>query len=429
MSSLDSSSDSKGNDSANISNLWRLFLLRNLMILVALAGIGIAHYFLHIHLSLASLFVVISSLVLFNIVVWFRTRSATNVTDNEIFFLLLVDICALAAILYFTGGATNPFIILFIFPLAISVTILPKRYAWVLAAISIALYSTLMFQFEPINISHSSHVSDEAFNLHILGMWMAFILAASLISYFVVQMGNTIRAQQMELQRAREVALRDRQIIALGTLAASTAHEMGTPLGTIHLIACEIENELQDAPIQVQKDIVTLKEQVARCKEALSNLSVSAGAVHLSSGNISNARVYLEDTLSNWKLIRTDVSVKTNWSSLSDSVEILVDKTLSQAIVNILDNAADASPDQIEWDACADGGMLRMEIRDRGRGLSDMANMHVGKQPYSEKDKGLGLGLFLSHAIIERFGGSVNLANREGGGLVTQFSVPLQARR
>lgn len=426
MSSVDSSSDSKGNDSANIYNLWRLFILRNLMILVALVGIGIAHYFLHLHLSLASLFVVISGLVLFNIVVWLRSRSAANVTDNEIFFQLLVDVCALAAILYFTGGATNPFIILFIFPLAISVTILPKRYAWVLAAISIALYSTLMFQFEPINISHSSHVSDEAFDLHILGMWMAFILAASLISYFVVQMGNTIRAQQLELQRAREVALRDKQIIALGTLAASTAHEMGTPLGTIHLIACEIENELQDAPVQVQKDIVTLKEQVARCKDALSNLSVSAGAVHLSSGNISNARAYLEETLSSWKSTREDVIVKTDWSSLSDSVEILVDKTLSQAIVNILDNAADASPDQVEWDAYADNDMLRMEIRDRGRGLSEMANMHIGKQPYSDKDKGLGLGLFLSHAIIERFGGSVNLANREGGGLVTQISVPLQ---
>ena len=412
--------------SASIYNLWRLFLLRILMILVALAGIGIARYVLHMHLSLASLFVVISGLVLFNIVVWLRTRSAASVTDNEIFFQLLVDVCALAAILYFTGGATNPFIILFIFPLAISVTILPKRYAWVLAALSIVLYSMLMFQFEPINMSHSSHVSDEAFNLHILGMWMAFILAASLISYFVVQMGNTIRAQQAELQRAREIALRDKQIIALGTLAASTAHEMGTPLGTIQLIASELENELLNAPEQVQKDIVTLKQQVSRCKEALSNLSVSAGTVHLSSGNISNTRAYLDEILSGWKATRADIQLKTNWDSRLDATNIHIDKTLSQAIVNILDNAADASPDQVEWDACAEKNMLRMEVRDRGRGLSDMANQHIGKQPYSEKDKGLGLGLFLSLAIIERFGGSVNIANREGGGLVTQVNVPLQ---
>ena len=100
---------------------------------------------------------------------------------------------------------------------------------------------------------------------------------------------------------------------------------------------------------------------------------------------------------------------------------------MSQAITNILDNAADVSPRAIEWYAHWDQKGCVLEIRDWGPGLTSEAKQKVGKEPYSEKPEGLGLGLFLAHAIIARFGGSVTLFNCDDGGSCTRVQLPCQA--
>jgi two-component system sensor histidine kinase RegB len=94
-------------------------------------------------------------------------------------------------------------------------------------------------------------------------------------------------------------------------------------------------------------------------------------------------------------------------------------------LCNILDNAADASPDDVQWQASWDRDWLTMEINDRGKGLSTEAEQLIGTRPYSEKGEGMGLGLFLAHSIISRFAGEVRLHNREGGGVTTRIRLPL----
>ena len=424
MSSLEAQFANK-TGKVNTAHLWRLFFLRNLFVSVQIIALLIAEFFIRVELSVTPLFLVAASLGLFNLFAWKRLNRDVDVTDNEIFNHLLVDVAGLTAILFFTGGASNPFITLFIFPLIISVTVLPARFAWILAGVTLACYSLLMFLFVPLNMEHVEHQMGGEFNLHILGMWMAFALSAGLVAHFVAKMGSTIRAQERLLVKAKEDALRDQQIIELGTLAASTAHELGTPLATMNLLASELMIETKAAKPQVRSDLKTLKEQIDRCKDALSNLSASTGAINVSDGTIIPVSEYMSNVLNAWQAVRQNVEIRTDWGGKDVESNVLDDRTLTQAIMNILDNAADASPNDVEWDAVWNDEQLVMEVRDRGRGLSDEIRDKVGKIPVSHKEQGLGLGLFLSHSIIERFGGSVNLSNREGGGMITRIVVPL----
>lgn len=424
MTSLESPISNKSRK-VNADHLRRLFFLRNLFVSVQVVAFVIAEFFVHIDLDLAPLLLISAGLAGFNIFAWNRLSRDIDVTDNEIFNHLLVDVAALTAILYFTGGASNPFITLFIFPLIISVTVLPARFAWILAGVTLVCYSLLMFLFVPLHMEHVKHQMGGEFNLHIVGMWMAFALSAGLVAHFVVKMGSTIRSQEMLLVKAKENALRDRQIVELGTLAASTAHELGTPLGTMNLLASELIKELNEASPQVRADLQVLKQQIDRCKEALSNLSASASAINISDGTITPVSEYLTTTLNAWQAVRQDVEIVTSWDGKGAEANLLDDRTLTQAIMNILDNAADASPSDVEWDAAWNSEELVMEIRDRGHGLSENIRQQLGKISVSQKEQGLGLGLFLSHAIIERFGGSVNLSNREGGGMTTRIIIPL----
>lgn len=410
---------------ANTHHLRRLFFLRNLFILAQLFAFCIAILYAHMQLQLVPLLLEVFVLAILNAFVWRRLKSSNDVSDNEIFRHLLIDTAALTIVLYFTGGASNPFITLFIFPLIIAVTVLPRRFAWVFMVITVFSYTLLMFQYIPMKMTGAEHDMD----LHVAGMWMAFVLSAGLVAHFVVKMGATIREQEDQLIKAREAALRDRQIIELGTLAASTAHELGTPLGTMNLLVSELKNELINAPAQINNDLDLLNLQIDRCKNALSNLSVSAGAINVSSGRVETVSEYLTSVLNEWKSVRPNTHVVTCWSGGNSLAKILDDRTLTQAVMNILDNAADASLEDIEWDASWDNEQLVMEIRDRGYGFAKDFKVSLGRSRSSQESQGLGLGLFLSHAIIERFGGTVNLINRDGGGMTTRIAIPLIVSR
>ena len=170
-----------------------------------------------------------------------RLRRKLPVSSVEFFAQLMVDVFALTALLYFSGGSTNPFISLYLLPLTIAAAALPWAYTWVMAAITISCYTLLLFYYVPLPHDHEEHNSE--FNLHVSGMWLAFVLSTVLIAWFVVKMGISIRERDKDLASAREQALRNEQLIALGTLAAGAAHELGTPLATMAIVSGELQDE------------------------------------------------------------------------------------------------------------------------------------------------------------------------------------------
>ncbi|MGD8498394.1 MAG: ATP-binding protein [Chromatiales bacterium] len=404
---------------ASTANLHRLFVLRNIAITAQVGAVLISLWYLELALPVGTLFAVIGALAAFNVFTALRLRRGPRVSHFEFLVQLLVDIMVFTVLLYLTGGATNPFALLYLMPMTIAATVLPGRYTWFIAIVTAACYSLLLWTYIPLP---HSHMGMDDFGLHVLGMWLGFVLSAGLIAYFVVGMGDTLRRREQALAAAREQALRDQQLVTLGTLAASTAHELGTPLGTMALLVEELDETL---PEDQRATTATLRQQIARCKEALSNLSSSAGAIRLTGGSRLTVDRYLQAIIDEWRDTRSGIELSTQFDGEIPAPSILADRTLTQALINILDNAADVSPSEVACEAAWSCDSVRLEILDRGPGLADEARHRAGEMGFSSKPDGMGLGLFLAHAIIRRFGGGVQLLNREGGGICTRITLPL----
>ena len=426
-------------ESANNTHLTRLFRLRILAILGQVLAILFTQHVLDIPLPLLKVATIILCIIIFNIYVWFRLvhihNKSTNpdpahdVSENELFLHLSFDVITLALLLYFTGGASNPFVLLFLFPLTITVTILPIRYAWLLAAITVISYSLLMFHYLPLPIGHNmhGHSDSSAYDLHLMGMWMAFILNACLITYYVYGMSSTIRKQQLQLIEAREQSIRDEQLVILGTLAASTAHELGTPLGTMSLLIDEIKTEIEQSEnkLTILEDLSKLRSQIGRCKTSLSDLSASVGASSdLFGGKQQPVCDYLQQLIAELK--HSHPAAKINFRcEIKTETTLFTDRTLSLSLINIIENSIEASPEFVDITINNMVNSIEIIIIDKGPGLTEEALQKIGQQPYSEKNLGLGLGLYLAYAAIRRRNGIINQQNKQDAGCITSIVLPL----
>ncbi len=402
-------------------NLQRLVAYRYLVLAGLVIGVAVA-VFRGFTLPFAPLLVVIAIFAALNLVTWLRLRwLGRPVGEQELFLHLFSDVLILAALLYFTGGSTNPFVSLFLLPLTLAAAALPGRYTWAIAVSALACYSLLMVWYYPLPHQHGIN-----FNMHVVGMWFGFVLSAILISYFAVKMSATLRERERALAQAREDALRDERLVALGTLAAGAAHELGTPLATMAVLAKDLESECAATP-DLTEPFQVLRSQIARCKEILSQLAISSGQMRAEGGRDQALDQYLQRIVEHWQKGRSAVVVRRNWEGTQPPPRIVADQTLTQAITNILNNAADASEQAVEVSGHWDERELRLEICDRGDGVSAAAAAHAGEPFFTTKPpgQGLGLGLFLAQSTIRRLGGSVELFNRQEGGACTRIVLPL----
>jgi two-component system, sensor histidine kinase RegB len=405
------------------SNLRRLFLLRNIVIAGQIAAIAAAVLWLDITLPVGPMAIVIAAQVLLNLWTWRQLHRNSPVSDLGFFAELLADAAALTALLALSGGSTNPFVSLYLLPIAVAAIALPARRAWLITSVTIACYTALLFYFLPL--THGEHeMHSSAFNLHILGMWVTFLASAVLITSFVTVMAASIRARDRELASARERELRDAQVLALGTFAAGAAHELGTPLSTIAVLAREMENDHRDVPA-LHEDLRLLRTQVEQCKAIITGLTAAAGHTRAGQAGRQSVRDFLDEVLEKWTLLRAPANLAVSWSSSGDPPDIVSDETISQTLINVLNNAADASPQSVEIEASWNADALTIEVRDRGAGIANEVAANAGRKPISTKSPNRGLGLFLANATIDRLGGSVALFNREGGGGCTRVTIPL----
>ena len=426
-----SSSDS------SLLNLQRLVMLRGVFVVGQGVAVWVASNVLALIEPGSVLFFTLWSIIVvfavFNLLTWWRLRLPKPVSEAELFSHVVLDVAVLTALLYLVGGSANPFASLLLLPLTIAVTALPGRYSRAMAVITVACYSLLMVFYLPLSATPTSHLADD-FALHIWGMWFNFVLSVGLIIYFVMKMGNTLRESDHALAQARENTLRDERLIALGTLATGAAHELGTPLATMAMLVAEIESEIEQACANtpdLRDKFAIFRDQVMRCKDILTTMAISAGQVRAESGRLFALDHFLENILHQWQAMRPAVRAQYHAQGSRPAPLIVGDQTLSQAIINILNNAADASPDHVTIDAQWSADELRIEVCDCGAGFTPMTQAHAGKMLFTTKTPGsieaggLGLGLFLVHATLSRLGGSLRLYNREGGGACAHVVLPL----
>lgn len=278
-------------------------------------------------------------------------------------------------------------------------------------------------------MDHGSTGAASDISLHIVGMWFNFVVSAGLITWFVLKMAAENRVQEARLSRYREDTLRDEQVLALATQAAGTAHALGTPLGTMAVLLKELQLE-HGNEANLQRDLQVLQQQVAACRAALLTLVEKADLKNQQLRMI-RLRDFLRSVLDQWQLLRPEVHCEVTIQA-GDDPAIPFDTTLQQALINMLNNAADASEQGLECELGWSLGNWSLRIRDFGEGVHPELVEHLGTRINSTKANGLGVGLVLSQATVNRLGGKVSLypfVRTEQGnsarGTLTEISLPL----
>lgn len=410
------------------TSLHTLFWLRCLAIIGQITTILAVNFGLKMPLPLLPMLSAIVALSVVNIYTARRVQQAKQgrvISEQFLAAQLTIDIMALAILLYFSGGAFNPFVSLFLVPLAIASAILPIGYTVCLVVLTIFLYASLMTDSMPLPPAPDG--LEEVVSLHIFGMWINFVISASLIAGFISFLSSKIRASDHQLARTRESQLRQEQILALGTLAAGTAHELGTPLSTIAILVTELEQQLpSQTSTEVRDDFALLRQQVNQCKQILSGMLQKVELATTQQFSLISATQLVNNVLEKFQLLRPMVVVKVPKLIEHSSPLLACDATLEQALLNLLNNAADASAEHVEIRLSHNQQQAMIDICDKGLGFPQEVLTVRGTEFISTKgEQGMGIGLFLANATLERLGGDVVFLPREGGGVIARVILPI----
>lgn len=431
---------------ANSRNLSRLCLLRSILIAGLLLGAGLSGWLQSIPLLQdGGILLALGLLTLFNAWTLWRLRRGGAVSEAELFAQMVVDVLLMTLVFYRTGGSTNPFVSYYLVPLTIAAATLRLGFTVALAILTLSAYSLLLNNYIPfapfsgtaagMHAGHAVQLMADAphahhhmtlqatpggegsgFNLHVFGMWLNFILSATLITFFVTRMSGALREQDRQLALQHENLLQREQVVALGALAAGAAHELGTPLATMTVLAREIEDDLPaDSPLR--EDISTLRRQLALCREILGDLRAQA----MDMPRLPLAR-FVMATVERMEVVHPQRRFVLSGNFPEDSIQ--PPAVLQQVLVNLLDNAAQAASSQV-WIALRSTEQdCVIDIDDDGPGIAPEIAARLGQAFVTDKHDGLGLGYFLSHASVNQMGGSIHLKARQEGGTHTELRLP-----
>ncbi len=414
-------------ESASRLSLKRLLILRLMVTVLSVLGTFIFHSLSPLQLPVVPLGIAISIVAVSLFVGMWRVHKQVPISKVELFAQLLLDFGILILVVLVTGGASNPLISYLLVLLAVAATILHQRYVNLFAVASIAVYT--WFLLSELQQDHSDHMMAN-FQLHLVGMWVTFVVSAVLITLFVTRMAEAIRRRELTLARARENEMRNEQLVAIGTLAAGTAHALGTPLSTMAVLLNDLskysEDDLRTMPIK--EDIRVLHEQVLRCKNSLTELT------HFY--NKSDVRQPAEITLAAFMDQIQDYIVTihphaTVHFELPEDIRphrIRLDLSVRHAVINLIENAIKAARARVSVhcrlfsDATPE---IEISIRDDGPGIPASVMENMGEPFISTRKESMGLGIFLANAAIQRADGRIEMFNLKSGGAMSVVRLPL----
>ena len=340
----------------------------------------------------------------------------------------LLDTLSLTVMLGLTGGANNPFSLLYLVQITLSAIVLRKFWTWVLGALSTACFGLLFFFHRPLAVFQTHH-AEEGLSPHLIGMWIAFVIAAALITFFTGNIANALRRREQEVLELQDQVSRHERLASMVTLAAGAAHELGTPLGTIAVVARELERYASN----ISKDNATLEDarlirsEVDRCRVILERMSAQ-GAQPMGE---TPERVRVLSLLtqvcgqfpeSQQAVLRIDLTDGT-----LDAV--LPIQAAAQSVAALIQNALDANIDRrpIHIGAAKNGSTLQISVQDRGHGMSDSVLRHIAEPFFTTKEpgKGMGLGTFLVRTFAQNLGGRVLFVSSPAEGTTATMELPL----
>lgn len=404
-------------------NLQQLVVMRNIAIAAQVLTVVVTYRGLGIDLPLGAMAATIVALTLFNAMTWRRLASQRPVTDPELMYQLLVDVGALSLLLAMAGGGTNPFVGMLLLPLAITAACLPWTYTWVVALVTVACYSLLVLFFRPL-----FGVGEEVRFLQLLvaGMWVNYAITAGMIAHFVSRISMALRRSERQFSTRRENELCNEHLVRIGVLAAGAAHELAQPLSTMAVVINEMDRRCQ-SDADLRSMLHSVSSQLRNCQDTLGSL-LSYGRTTFDGNNAPiSLDAFVRDVLEAFEARRPATKARLIVETSGPSPTIHHDLALRQAILNLLGNAADVSPQWVEVRLCWDAEVLSIVVRDRGPGFPAAMQDQIGKLFFTTKEKGAGngLGLALARTAVARLGGSLELRNDPSGGACAEIQLPV----
>lgn len=328
---------------------------------------------------------------------------------------LILDCWVLTELLYLTGGAANPLTFLYLVPVLFAALLCSAAFAWGITFVTIALYVLIYFRNLPLVNPTWLH---ENMQLHFIGMWLTFCISAVLISLLVTWLMKTLKEREIGLRLAYQKQMRDENLLWLGMNAANLAHQLSTPMNNLYLLLDELR--AQDHP-QIKDDVELMHTQLDECRHILHALRQERH----DAGEKIEFHAQFKKHLQEWQNLRPQV--KLSWQQqTAEPLYLNIDGVFWPAVLNILNNAADAGDNQVEMTTSVQDAHLVIEIINRSGSLPQEHLEQAGLSALpSQKPSGLGLGMKLSYATFEKLGGSLSLSNQQQGGVQAIISLPL----
>ncbi len=410
--------------------------LRTVLIIrwIAVAGqaltLLVVHYVLGFPMQIGWAGTAVAALAAVTLAAQVRRPQSERLTDRESALYFAFDILQLAVLLYLTGGLNNPFSVLILAPVTVSAAALSHRSTLGLAGLAIACVVLLGIRHEPLPWPESGFDIPDVF---VAGYAVALILAVMFLTFYVYRVAQESRRLSDALSAAQAALDREQRVSSLGALAAAAAHELGSPLGTISLIAKELARDLpKDSDHRADADL--LVSQSDRCREILAELSrkPDQDKDHF---NVLPAGLLVE--LAAAPHARPHVALRIEFApDPSEPRDPVLPRRpeIMHGLGNLLQNAIEFAREEVKVLIAWTRSEIVITVTDDGPGFPPDVLRRLGDPYLSSGGEGLdqnqrqgdhmGLGIFIAQNLIERTGGTVGFTNNDYGGAEVRVSWP-----
>lgn len=401
-----------------------LIRLRWLAIVGQSAAVLVVFFGLGFPLPVGPCFALIAVSAWLNLYLSFRYPSVHLLQPNTALILLLIDASQLAGLLYLTGGITNPFAVLMIVPVVISATSLPLRLTVILGAFVIAVAALVSVVHLPLPWRPGVELIVPT--VHVVGMFIAVTSTAVFTAVYAYRVAEEAHQLADALSATELVLQREQHLSVLDGLAAAAAHELGTPLATITLVAREMEKTLGEDP-RFREDVTLLRSQSERCREILKRLTSLSSEGELHIGRLPLTSL-IEEIAAPHRNFGITIDMQPEMTEGPEPVGRRNPGVL-YGLGNLVENAVDFARDTVEIRWSWDHSVVRLTILDDGPGFPVEVIDRIG-EPYVSRRKagpssggGLGLGLFIAKTLLERSGATLDFSNAGEAGKGAKVTI------
>lgn len=414
--------------------LRSLLLTRWLAVFGQALAVLFVTYVLRFEVHFIACIAMIAASATLNVIAMMVYPLSKRLTDRETTLYLAFDIIQLSALLFLTGGLKNPFAILVLAPIAISATSLSMRSTILIVALAFTSVSALGLYSLPL-----PWMPGEVFafpSTYQLGIWLALVLGIGFVAVYAWRIAHESRSMWEALAATQFVLAREQRLSAVGGLAAAAAHELGTPLGTIALVANDLA-ESEAADEEFKDDVTLMLSQVERCRKILRQLSADphiGDSVYDKMDLGTLLHELAENAQTGGPYVRVHLLPHDRFDEGGELVEEpVLDRRpeIIYGLSNFLNNAIDFAKSEVVMRADWDDNKVIVEVCDDGPGFSPGVLERLGEPYFTTRPKqgvnvgqgdheGLGLGVFIAKTLLGHTGGQIKFlnANAQGGAIV-----------